>query len=373
MRLIRSRPRSISVGIGLLAYITVGLAFTDLDAVEVSAEMPCAIPILAARLDDRGRDGEPAGQLTILQGNFWMLPTRPLIVPYAFSTDREERLTRLVALVRACRPAVVTLQEVFDIRILEALAESLPEYVVHTSGITDARGSINTSGLATLTRVPAHPRAFETFEAPPAGAQLFERLGRKGFLAVDVAVPGNHVTVVNTHLYASRDTAEARITRAQLREVLGFVAREEAGGAKVLLSGDFNIERDVLARELAAWAFSAHGPTYDPIRNPYTVQGANDTDPNHQDRSAGRGTRTVDFLMVRPGSAGALTSVVLHEPKLSDHQFLAHVVEHVTDSRSAQPVADEPRRRSAHRAGDAAGAKRPPRVRADPPHAAPWR
>lgn len=332
MRLIRTRPRSITVGIGLLTYVTVGLAFTDLDAVEVSAEMPCAIPMLAAPLDVRGEDGGPAGHLTILQGNFWMLPTRPLILPYAFSTDREERLTRLVALVRACRPAVVTLQEVFDVRVLEALAQSLGEYVLHTSGITDARGSINTSGLATLTRVPAHPRAFETFDAPPAGAKLIERLGRKGFLAIDVAVPGNHVTVVNTHLYASRDTAEARITRDQLQEVLDFVAREEAGGARVLLSGDFNIERDELAAELTAWAFSAHGPTYEPARNPYTVQGANDTDPNHQDRSVGRGTRTIDFLMARPGSESALTSVVLHEPMLSDHQFLAHVVEPVTDS-----------------------------------------
>lgn len=326
MRLIRSRPRSISLGIGLLTYFIVGLSFTDLDAVEVSAEAPCAVPMLAAALDDVRGSGGALGRLTILQGNFWMLPTRPLIVPYAFSTDREKRLTRLVALVRACRPAVVTLQEVFDVRVLEALEESLPDYAVHTSGITNARGSINTSGLATLTRVPAHPRAFEGFDAPPSGGKLIERLGRKGYLAVDVAVPGQHVTVVNTHLYASRDTVEARITRNQLQEVLDFVAREEADGTKVLLSGDFNIERDELAGELTEWTFSAHGPTYDPARNPYTVEGANDTDPNHQDRSAGRGTRTVDFLMVRPGPEGSVASAVLHEPMLSDHQFLAHVV-----------------------------------------------
>lgn len=322
MRLIRSRPRSISIGVGLLTYFIVGLSFTDLDAVEVSAEAPCAVPMLAAALGD----DEASDRLTILQGNFWMLPTRPLIVPYAFSTDREERLTRLVALVRACQPAVVTLQEVFDVRVLEALGESLPDYVVHTSGITEARGSINTSGLATLTRVPAHPRAFEGFDAPPSGGKLIERLGRKGYLAVDVAVPGQHVTVVNTHLYASRDTAEGRITRDQLEEVLDFVAREEADGTKVLLSGDFNIERDELAGELTEWTFSAHGPTYDPARNPYTVEGANDTDPNHQDRSTGRGTRTVDFLMMPPGSDGSVASEVLHEPMLSDHQFLAHVV-----------------------------------------------
>lgn len=373
MRLLRSRPRSISIGIGigLLAYLIVGLSFTDLDAVEVSAEMPCTVPMLAAALDNGSGDDGMAGRLTILQGNFWMLPTRPLLVPYAFSTDREERLTSLVALVRACRPAVVTLQEVFDVSVLDALVESLPEYAVHTSGVTDARGSINTSGLATLTRVPAHPRAFETFEAPPVGAKLIERLGRKGYLAVDVAVPGHHVTVVNTHLYASRDTAETRITRDQLSQVLAFVAREEAGGARVLLSGDFNIERDELAGELMAWAFSAHGSTYDPARNPYTVQGANDTDPNHQDRSAGRGTRTVDFLMVRPELEGALESVVLHEPVLSDHQFLAHVVERITNSHSARPAAGEPRRHSAHRAGDAAGEKRPSRACAHPPRAAP--
>ena len=316
-------PRVLLLTFGIAGYVLTALTFTDLDAVEVSAEAPWSCPEPLRRQGD----GNAGPGLTLLQGNLWMLPGRPLLLPYDFSTDRELRLERLVLLVRTCEPAVVALQEVFDVSVLEALTEALPGYRAHASGITEAIGSVNRSGLVTLTRVPAHPRAFRGFRGLPGDAKLIERLGKKGFLVTDVSVPGHHVTIVNTHLYASRDSTEAGIAMAQLEEILDFVAAERTDGRTVLLAGDFNLERpDLSALTGDGWTLSSHGPTYDPALNPYTVQGANDTAGNHRLRATGSGRRTIDFAAARLAPDEWLASEVLGQPLLSDHQFLAHAL-----------------------------------------------
>jgi hypothetical protein len=95
----------------------------------------------------------------------------------------------------------------------------------------------------------------------------------------------------------------------------------------VLVGGDFNIVRDELAARLpVGWAMSQHGPTYDPSRNPYTVQGANDTEGNRQNRRLGQGTKAIDFLLSAPAAGVRVSSRVLDTLVVSDHQFLQHVV-----------------------------------------------
>lgn len=325
MTVIFRRPRLMAV-MGLSTYLLAGLTVSDVQSVEVAPQTPghCTAPLLAATPSDRGTAGG-AAELTVLQGNAWMLPVRPLLLPYAFSTDRAERLGRLVGMIRACRPDVVTLQEVFETGMVHALAKALPGYRVFTSGETDLTRTVNASGLVTLTRLPGGGAAFHPFHALPADAKPIERLGRKGFLAVDVDADGRRVSVVNLHLYAAREADDRGLAEAQLRQVVDFTRAGANAGRPVVLAGDFNLGRsEIQATVPAGWALSDHGPTYDPPGNPYTVQGANATSGNLDDRRLGRGVRTIDFLVNALPSALQVRSDVLTGVPLSDHWFLEH-------------------------------------------------
>lgn len=308
------RPRLASLAAALV-YLVFALGFTPLAGPSrVEAAGPCPTALLHP--DEDG--------LTVLQGNLWMLPYRPLLLTRSFATDRTERLERLVGLIGACRPDVVALQEVFERSVVASLETAFPDYTVHTSGLTDALGSVNTSGLVTMTRVPARRVRFHEFEPLPRDARLIERLGRKGFLAVEVGVPGVHVTVVNTHLFSAQHLAEEALAFAQLAEIEAFVGGERARGRGVAVTGDFNLEAHQIAPRLGAgWHISHAGPTYDPGANPYTVQGANDTEAHRRRRATASGVRAIDLLALGADDVG-LRSVVLSRPLLSDHQFVAH-------------------------------------------------
>lgn len=316
--MIRSRPRLVAT-LGFGTYLMAGLWVTGIPRTHfpVRAES-CAAPLLGAA----SRPGGP-GTLTVLQGNAWMLPERPLLLPYAFSTERLERLERLVRTVRACRPDVVLLQEVFEKDLVDLLARSLPEYRLHTSGEKDLAGTVNSSGLVTLARVPIEAVRFHPFAVLPSEAQTIERLGRKGFLSVRVRAPGFRGEVVNLHLYAFRDRAEERYTRAQLAEVLAYADAERVAGTEVLVAGDFNLDRSDLERMSVGWAVADHGPTYDPVGNPYTVEGSNDRPEKHADHRLGRSVRTIDHLLSSP-TALSVDTDVLRGLLLSDHYFLEH-------------------------------------------------
>jgi endonuclease/exonuclease/phosphatase family metal-dependent hydrolase len=308
---------------GVVCYVMVGLTFSDMGPTTLLAPDPrAACPAPAVETPEKG------GSLTILQGNLWMLPVRPLLVPFEFATDRPARLERLVEAVAQCRPAIVLLQEVFERSAVELLARHLPDYRVLTSGATDFTGTVNSSGLVTLTKVPVDATRFQPFAPLPFGHTAYEVMARKGILATRVVSEEFEVTVLNVHLYGSRHPAEASVRRAeQLREVLDLVESLEASGQRVLIGGDFNIAREELQTKLpAGWAVSQHGPTYDPRLYPYTAQGANDTPANRQRRVIGAGARAIDFLLSPPSAGVHLVSQVLDGLLVSDHQFIHHTV-----------------------------------------------
>ena len=313
MTLVRERPM-LCAGCVLVLYLVMGLRVGNIRSLDVAPDTPVACPAVEGMV-------EPA--MTVLQGNMWMLPTRPLLVPFVPSTDRKARLERLVAAIRTCRPAVVILQEVFERSMASVIVEHLPEYRAVTSGKTDLTRTMNASGLLTLTRLPVEDVRFHSFAALPRGSRIFEMMAGKGVLAVDVEVDGLPTTILNVHLYGARVPASSAETRSrQLAEVLDMARELEERGRRVLVGGDFNIRREELASALpAGWAMSEHGPTYDPAHNPYTLRGANKRF-NTDDATA----RTIDFLLTAPLAGLRLSSEILHGLVVSDHELLHHVV-----------------------------------------------
>ncbi|MBW3533819.1 MAG: endonuclease/exonuclease/phosphatase family protein [Gemmatimonadetes bacterium] len=319
------RRRAGTVLLGMCVWAVVGVTTAGVQPIDPQERPVGDAGACPATLLEDPRAG---GGLTVLQGNFWMLPTRPLLVPYAFSTDRMQRLERLIETVARCRPMVVVLQEVFDWSVLRALAESLPEYRVVTSGRTGFMGHLNVSGLLTLSRVPVGDTRFHGFGRLPDEASTVEKLGGKGFLVSEIDAPGFRGNLVNLHLYASRDALEATVTRKQLAEVLAFVRREERLGRPTLLVGDFNLSRSEMEGLLpTAWTLSSHGPTYDRLTNPYTAEGANGGLPWKQAPSHTDAVRAIDFLVASGMTPVRIRSRVLNQLPLSDHHFLQHVVE----------------------------------------------
>ena len=313
MTLVRERPM-LCAGCVLALYLMMGLRVGSIRSLDLPEEPDVACPVVEDGL-------EPA--LTVLQGNMWMLPARPLLVPFTPSTDRKARLERLVSVIGTCRPAVVILQEVFEQSMASLIAEHLPEYRALTSERSDFTGTLNASGLVTLTRLPVQDVRFHSFGALPRGSRIFEMMARKGVLAVDVETDGLPTTILNVHLYGARVPASSSETRSrQLAEVLGLARELEAQGRRVLVGGDFNIRREELASALpGGWAMSDHGPTYDPGRNPYTGLGANRRF-NTDDGAA----RTIDFLLSAPNAGVTVSSEILHSLVVSDHELLHHVV-----------------------------------------------
>lgn len=321
MTLVRERPL-FCAGCTLVLYLLLGLHVGGIRSLELPEDAHVECPT---------GDGGTGPALTVLQGNMWMLPARPLLVPFTPSTDRKARLERLVHAIQTCRPAVVILQEVFDRSMVNLIARHLPEYQAVTSGKTDFTRTMNASGLLTLTRLPVEDVRFHSFAALPRGSRFYEMMARKGMLAVDVEADGLTTTIFNVHLYGARVPADASATRSsQLGEVLELARALEEEGRRVLVGGDFNIRREQLTTKLpSGWAISEHGPTYDPTRNPYTERGAN-KHLNLDDRAA----RTIDFLLAAPHAGLKVSSDVLHAITVSDHELLHHVVSMVSSKAS---------------------------------------
>lgn len=326
MTIVRHRPRLCTV-CALFLYIAAGFSCGGIGALEVPLSPPEACLALPTA-EAPSAVGDEGTTFSVLQGNLWMLPVRRLLVPYDFSTDREQRLERFIEAVRSCEPEVILLQEVFERSVVSKLEAHLPGYTVLTSGASDFTGTFNASGLVTLSRLPAGNPRYREFSALPPGSRPYEFMARKGVLAVDVEVGGVATTILNVHLYGSSFPESAVRTRLnQLAEVLALVRGLEAADLRVLVGGDFNIARDDLASTLPdGWQVSEHGPTYDPSRNHYTVQGANDTAANHEDRRLGRGARTIDLLLGAPLSGVELASTVVDSLLVSDHQLVYHLV-----------------------------------------------
>jgi len=326
MKIVRHRPRLCTICAAFL-YITAGFSCGGIGALEVPLSPPQACVALPVP-DAPSEVGGEGTTFSVLQGNLWMLPVRRLLVPYDFSTDREVRLERFIEAVRSCEPEVILLQEIFERSVVSKLEAHLPGYTVLTSGASDLTGTFNASGLVTLTRLPVRNLRYREFSALPPGSRPYELMARKGVLAADVEVDGVTTTILNVHLYGSSFPESAVRTRLdQLAEVLAFVRGLEASDRRVLVGGDFNIARDDLASTLPeGWQVSEHGPTYDPSRNHYTVQGANDTAANREDRRLGRGAKTIDMLLGAPLSGVELVSSVVDSLLVSDHQLVHHFV-----------------------------------------------
>ncbi|NLI78699.1 MAG: hypothetical protein GX442_19950 [Candidatus Riflebacteria bacterium] len=225
--------------------------------------------------------------LTVMTANLWLLP------PPAASRHLE-RLDRFAAMVRETRPDVALLQEVWLPSFILRLRQHLPDYHV----VTGPLGLYNETGLVILSREAPLDTWRAVFDRTRRH-NLVELVAGKGCLGVRLPSPAGPVEVVDTHLYAASGEAErGAITRQQFA---GLLEACRGRPRPLILGGDLNLSASDVV-DLNEGRF-------------------------HQEQDLLSGTangnplRKIDHViaLVAPGGNAEIRSVVLRDPRVSDH------------------------------------------------------
>lgn len=150
-------------------------------------------------------------------------------------------LDSVAALVRATGADLVLLQEV-DSVVRRSGGVDQPTTLAEGTGMHVAFGSTmpyqgGQYGIAVLSRWPIVRRELVPLAVSPPQPRVGGAYEPRGALHVVVDAPGGALHVVNTHLDASGDD---RVRRQEADTVLALARRLGAGGAPVLVGGDFN-------------------------------------------------------------------------------------------------------------------------------------
>lgn len=234
-----------------------------------------------------GTPGSGTLPLTVMTANLWLLP------PPA-ATRHLERLDGFAAMVRETLPDVALLQEVWLPSFVLRLRQHLPEYHV----VTGPLGLYNETGLVILSREAPLDTWRAVFDRTRRH-NLVELVAGKGCLGVRLPSPAGPVEVVDTHLYAASGEAERRaITRQQF---VGLLEACRSRSRPLILGGDLNLPASDVV-ELNEGRFFQEQDLLSGTAN-------------------GNPLRKIDHViaLVAPGGNAEIRSVVLREPRVSDH------------------------------------------------------
>jgi endonuclease/exonuclease/phosphatase family metal-dependent hydrolase len=154
-----------------------------------------------------------------------------------------DNLARVAAVVREAAADVVLLQEV-DRGTRRSGGVDQPAVLARLTGYAAAFGRTldydgGGYGIAVLSRWRVLRDTLVHLPIAPPLARAGGSYEPRGALRVTLDAPGGPLTVVNTHLDATRDDG---YRRQEIRAVVAIADAARAGGAPVLVGGDFNSE-----------------------------------------------------------------------------------------------------------------------------------
>lgn len=155
---------------------------------------------------------------------------------WPLARDRKRRFQRIAAHLAEREYDVVALQEMWG-GAREALGHTGLQWAGDDARHTP-RLAMERSGLGFKVKGSLHrgARAVRELFRSFTHQRGWDRVKDKGFMAIEVPVGDERVTVVNTHLQA--ELPRAKVRRSQLDEILGAV---EGVKTPVVLCGDFNL------------------------------------------------------------------------------------------------------------------------------------
>ena len=219
-----------------------------------------------------------------------------------------DNLDRVAAVVREAGADIVLLQEV-DRRTTRSAGVDHAAELARLTGLQMAFGKSldyqgGEYGIAVLSRWPITAHTTHDLPVEPPQTRSGGSLEPRAALRVTITSPSGPVTVINTHLDASR---EDRWRRQEITRLLALAA--EAGGASgsLLVGGDLNSTPESEVQEEVRRAG---------FRDSWSLCGRG----NEMTYPADSGVKRIDYLYLSAGQSCDTATVI--DTKASDHRPL---------------------------------------------------
>ncbi len=228
-------------------------------------------------------------ELKIFNLNCWLLPP-------PFSAENNERIRKIINLIKKHNPDIITLQEVWLKKYAKKIRNGLEGYLFFQS-----RSNIfNKSGLLFGTKLK--PISFtEDYFPVEKIHSIHEKIGKKGYQIAEIR-PGFYV--MNTQLYAPEKKGEIEISISQFR-ILEKISRDK----RTILSGDLNIHDNLFVKMNKAFKYTPIGKFTVSLKNKYANMRFNR--PHHANK-------TIDYIIGTKKMHHVKTKVV-NPIQVSDH------------------------------------------------------
>ena len=219
-----------------------------------------------------------------------------------------DNLERVAAVVRSAGADIVLLQEV-DRRTTRSAGVDHAAELARLTGFRMAFGKSldyqgGEYGIAILSRWPISGQTTLDLPVDPPQERSGGSLEPRAALRVSVAAPSGPITVLNTHLDASRDD---RWRRQEITRLLAIATEARANGGALLVGGDLNSTPESAVQEevrragfIDAWSLCGTG--------------------NALTYPADSGVKRIDYLYLSGGESCETATVI--ETQASDHRPL---------------------------------------------------
>lgn len=151
---------------------------------------------------------------------------------------------RLGGYLKKHNPDVICLQESFNTKHRAMIHDALGRETYRSSDTDLSMRRVflsrmdRTGGLVIFSKYPIKETSFTPFRCPILMSPQ-ERIGRKGFLQVEVETPAGPALVIATHLYSIRSNHATGMRLFQLKQILK-ATKEKRGQMAAFLTGDLN-------------------------------------------------------------------------------------------------------------------------------------
>jgi endonuclease/exonuclease/phosphatase family metal-dependent hydrolase len=181
-------------------------------------------------------------KLSVMTINTWGLPI------WYPKSNKSERYNDIKEFINTIDYDIISLQEVFDRKLITKLLEEKPSKYHLESDYNCKRSSTMGismdcyGGLMTLSK---HPILEEYFYQFPIleDYKLDEKIGRKGFLVSTILTPKCTLTVINTHLYSGSNANDEKHRLEQVSYMYKIINQNpKFNNNPMLLLGDLNIQ-----------------------------------------------------------------------------------------------------------------------------------
>jgi exonuclease III len=151
-----------------------------------------------------------------------------------------KRIEEIIDLLIKNDADVICLQEVFDIKIKNRIAQELLKYDFHYKPSNSM--FCLSSGLMILSKYRIISKGFEAYNNYSGEDSLTE----KGILYITIKINNTVYTILNTHLNANAIFSLyrrcVRTREKQMHQLLEFIKNRDANRDNIILCGDFNID-----------------------------------------------------------------------------------------------------------------------------------